>query len=331
MNSAQHLLNEDRQDFEHILDEALHSAEIRAALAGGGDGDGGRHRGPLNAEQLRTMALSAIEPIAACAAPEYQQYRKVRDQVRETAESLRGMPERASASSAASASLGPAGGTGIEYAAAVAPVADPGGSGAGLFAVIAVLTPMLAAAAAAIFLIVGYALRLGHPVPAIAQPLISAGWLFAGVAVLGIALAIVSLLLTALRNGSTALYDGPDELSPEVAHARAAWQRALLDRGVRPFLLEAMATAADAPHTPASSAPGPSAPGASVHDNGRAHDPGGPRMPRLGYSRPDFTSPGPEESPEPGRRFTSPDFSSPDFSSPDYTSPDFGGPENAPE
>jgi hypothetical protein len=49
-------------------------------------------------------------------------------------------------------------------------------------------------------------------------------------------------------------------------------------------------------------------------------------MPRLGYSRPDFTSPGPEESPEPGHRFTSPDFTSPDF-----TSPDFGGPDNPPE
>lgn len=150
--------------------------------------------------------------------------------------------------------------------------------------------------------------------PAIAQPLISAGWLFAGVAVLGIVLAIISLLLTALRNGSTALHDGPDELPPELAHARGAWQRALLERGLRPFLFEALAQAATAPPpTPAAYDPGP---GSSS----------GPRMPRLGYSRPDFTSPGPEESPEPGHRFTSPDFTSPDF-----TSPDFGGPDNPPE
>jgi len=301
MNSAQHLLNEDRQDFERVLDEALHSAEIREALAEGAS--------PLNNEQLRTMALSAIEPIAACAAPEYQQYRKVRDQLREAADTLRGVSRRAAA---------PVGAGSIEYAAAMGPVTDPGGSGAGLFAVVAVLTPMLAGAAAVIFLLAGYALRLSHPVPAIAQPLISAGWLFAGVAVLGIVLAIISLLLTALRNGSTALHDGPDELPPELAHARGAWQRALLERGLRPFLFEALAQAATAPPpTPAAYDPGPG-PGSGSSS--------GPRMPRLGYSRPDFTSPGPEESPEPGHRFTSPDFTSPDF-----TSPDFGGPDNPPE
>ncbi|WP_127357563.1 phage holin family protein [Actinacidiphila soli] len=297
MNSAQHLLNEDRADFERALDEVLHSSETQAAL-----GDGGN---PLNTEQLRTMALSAVEPIAACAAPEYQHYRKVREQVREATE------ERQRARVGSAGPTAPTVSSGMGYAAAVAPVADPDGSGAGLFAVVAVLTPMLAGAAAVIVLVVGYALRLGHPVPAIAAPLISVGWLFAGVAVFGIVVAMVGLLLTALRNGATALHDGPDELPPEVALARAAWRRALLERGLRPFLAEALAKAADAPHAPAPSS----------YDG----DASGPRMPRLGYSRPDFTSPGPEESPEPGRRFTSPDFTSPDF-----TSPDFGGPENKP-
>ena len=52
--------------------------------------------------------------------------------------------------------------------------------------------------------------------------------------------------------------------------------------------------------------------------------PGLPRMPRLGYSRPDFSSP---QDPRP----TTPRFSSPDFSSPDFGSPDFGGPDHAPD
>jgi hypothetical protein len=297
MNSAQHLLNEDRADFERALDEALHSADTQAALSEGGN--------PLNTEQLRTMALSATEPIAACAAPEYQEYRRLREQMREATEERQRARVGPVGPSSATVS------SGMGYAAAVAPVADPGGNGAGLFAVVAVLTPMLAGAAAVIFLAAGYALRLEHPVPAIASPLISAGWLFAGVAVCGIVIGMVGLLLTALRNGATALHDGPDELPPELARARAAWRRALLERGLRPFLQEALAEAATMPRTPAPSSYDP--------------NPSGPRMPRLGYSRPDFTSPGPEESPEPGQRFTSPDFSSPDFSS-----PDFGGPENEP-
>jgi hypothetical protein len=293
MNSAPHLLSGDRPDFERVLDEALHSEVTRIALSGGGN--------PLNTEQLRTMALSAAEPISACAAPEYQQYLNVREQIREAAEERLRVPPG-----------------GIGYAAAVGPVADPTGSGPGLFAIIAVLTPMLAAAAAVIFLLLGYALSIGSSPPAIAKPLQTAGWLFAAVAAGGVVLGMVGLLLTALRNGATALHDRPDELPPEVAAARAAWRRALLARGLQPFIQEALAKAASNATTP----PGPT-PAQAVDANGSS---GGSRMPRLGYSSPDFSSPGPEESPEPGRRFSSPDYSSPDFSS-----PDFGGPDNKPQ
>lgn len=295
MNSAQYLLNEDRAEFERALDEALHSAETQAALGEGGN--------PLNTEQLRTMALGAAEPIAACAAPEYQEYRRIRDQVREATEER----QRARLGTVGAAASP---GTGIGYMAAAGPVTDPGGSGAGFLAIAAVLTPMLAGAAAVIFLLAGYALRIGHPVPAIAQPLINIGWLFAAVAACGVVIGMVGLLLTALRNGSTALHDSPDELPPEVAYARAVWRDALLDRGLLPFLAEALTKAAAAPRA--------TAPAPSSYDSGSG---GGSRMPRLGYSRPDFTSPGPEESPGPGRRFSSPDF----------TSPDFGGPDNKPD
>ncbi|MGW3243240.1 hypothetical protein [Streptomyces sp. NPDC001070] len=288
MNSAPHLLTEDRPEFERALDTALHSEGTRAALADA--------RNPLNTEQLRTMALNAAEPISACAAPEYEQFVKVREAFAEQRREAR----------AASVS-------GLGYAAAAAPVAAADGSGAGLFAVVAVLTPILAGTAALIFLVLGYAMGFGHPEPAIAPPLRQAGWLFAAVAACGIVIGMVGLLLTALRNGSTALHDPPDNEPRDVALARELWRRALVERGLQPFLDDALAKAAGAaPAAPA--APSPATGG------------GNSRMPRLGYSRPDFSSPGPESSPEPGHRFTSPDFSSPDFSSPDY-----GGPDHAPE
>lgn len=282
MNSAPHLLTEDRPEFERALDAALHSESTRAALADA--------RNPLNTEQLRTMALSAAAPISACAAPEYESYVKARE----------GLSEQRREQRVAAVS-------GIGYAAAAPGVAD--GSGAGLFAIVAVLTPVLAGTAAVIFLVLGYALALGHSEPDIAAPLRQAGWVFAGVAACGIVVGMIGLLLTALRNDPTAQGDHPPDEPPQIAAAREIWRRALLERGLQPFLDAALAKAAG------------SAPPPPDRDNGD----GNHRMPRLGYSRPDFTSPGPESSPEPGHRFTSPDFSSPDFSSPDY-----GGPDHAP-
>lgn len=297
MNSAPYLLNEDRPDFERVLDDALHTADT-----GYDDRTGhGGHDGMLNAEQLRTMALSAAEAISACAAPEYQQYRKVRDQIREALEESavlrRTDPVTADDHRA------------FSYAAMG--VADSAGSGAGLFAVVAVLTPILAGTAALIFLLIGYVLHAMTPEPAIAAPLRTAGWLFAGVTTCGILVGMVGLLLTALRDSADTIHDDDsDSLPPEVAAAREAWRRALRDRGVLPFLADARTNAALAPHPD--------------FEPPRANGTQPSRMPRLGYSRPDFSSPGPEESPGPGHRFSSPDFSSPDFSSPDFTGPDEG-------
>jgi len=71
--------------------------------------------------------------------------------------------------------------------------------GAGPFAVIVVPTPILSGSAAAILLLVGYGLRLAHPLRAMGQTLIPAGRLFAGIAVVGIVIAETGLLLTSLR------------------------------------------------------------------------------------------------------------------------------------
>ncbi len=80
MNSVpQHLLNEDRQEYERILDEALRSAPQRPEPAAVGQ--------RLNPEQLRTMALNATALITVAAAAEYQHYVKVRDELRHPAPS----------------------------------------------------------------------------------------------------------------------------------------------------------------------------------------------------------------------------------------------------
>jgi hypothetical protein len=181
-------------------------------------------------------------------------------------------------------------------------VADRAGSGAGLIPVLAVLTPLLAGAAAVIFLLIGYAMEAVSPEPAIASPLRTAGWFFAAITAASILLGAVGLLLTALRDGSGAIHDAPDSLSPEVSRARESWREALLSLGMLPFLDDAL----DAASTQGPAVPPPPA---AVQ-----------RMPHLGYSRPDFSSPQDPQRP-----------ASPHFSSPDFSSPDWGGPEHAPE
>jgi hypothetical protein len=286
MNSVpQHLMSEDRQDYERILDEALRSAPHRPDLTAVGQ--------RLNPEQLRTMALNATALITAAAATEYHYYVKVREELRRPTQSTPPVPEDAVGSTEPDPD-------GLGLAAAVGEAAASAGAGA----VVAVLAPFLAGAAAAIFLLVGYILRMVDPERAFAQTILTTGWVFGALAAAAILVAAVGLLLTALRNRPL-LDTGPyAELSGEVARAREAWREALLERGILPFLRDALAdpgTASALHSTP------PSAPAG--------------RIPHLGYDRPGFSSPGDGHSS--GAR--------PSFSSPDYTSPDFGGPEHQPE
>lgn len=286
MNSVpQHLLSEDRQEYERILDEALRSAPHRPELAAVGQ--------RLNPEQLRTMALNATALITAAASTEYQHYVKVRDELRQPA----------SAGSQAVRESGSAEpGTGASgLAATMNGVAETAGAGA--VAVVAVLAPVLAGTAAGIFLLVGYILRMLDPEQGFARTMLTTGWVFGAVTAVAILVAAVGLLLTALRNKPTAEGGPYGELQGEVAQAKEAWHEALLERGIVPFLREALVdpgAAAALHHTPSSTPVS--------------------RMPHLGYGRPGFTSP------DDGDR-----GSRPSFSSPDYTSPDFGGPEHQPE
>ena len=151
MNSVpQHLLSEDRQEYERILDEALRSAPHRPELAAVGQ--------RLNPEQLRTMALNATALITAAAATEYQHYVKVREELRQPAPST--PPVREGSTS----STDPATGA-IGLATTMGEVAET--AGAGVVAVVAVLAPVLAGTAAAIFLLVGYILKMLDPEPAL--------------------------------------------------------------------------------------------------------------------------------------------------------------------
>jgi hypothetical protein len=274
MNSASHLLIEDRPEFERILDDTLRTAHDRPELAEVGS--------RLNTEQLRTMVLNADVLITTAAAAEYEHFVKVRQELRAPA-------------------------TASTHASVLTPATDhqpADGAGAGLAAVIAVLAPVLAGTAAAIFLLVGYLLKALGPPRAFADTMITAGWFFGALTAATILVAAIGLLLAALRNGSTEVHADEaagGELSDEGARAREAWRHALLERGILPFLREALA---DPSADPAAPVP---------------YRPAG-RIPHLGYSRPDYA--GPDHGDDPQR---------PSFTSPDFTSPDFGGPEHRPE
>ncbi|WP_406183643.1 hypothetical protein [Streptomyces sp. NBC_01006] len=267
MNSAPHLLTEDRPEFDRLLDEALRTAHERPELATLGE--------RLNAEQLRTMAIGASALLTAAAAAEYDHYVKLRGERRDEVLSTPG-------------SAGDQG------------AGQQGEDGAGVSAVVAVLAPVLAGTAMLIFLLVGYVLKAVEPEPAFANTMLTAGWLFGALTVVSLLFAVIGLLVTAVRNRATEVVaeDESDAIPDEVARAREAWRHALLERGILPFLRDALADPSTAPAYPA------------------PHTPKAGRIPNLGYTRPDFTSPGsPSQGPRPG--YTPPDFTSPDFSSPD--------------
>ncbi|MFE9251881.1 hypothetical protein [Streptomyces sp. NPDC007088] len=288
MTSAPHLLNEDRPEFERVLDEAIRTAASHPETA--------RVAQRFNPAQLRTLATGATAFIAGAAAAEYQHYVHARERSRE--------PARVSAAPRPEEGEGAPNG----IAAALSEVTES--SGAGATAVVAVLAPLLAAIAAVIFLLVGYLLKLLDPEPAIASGLLTAGWVFAVLAAFGILIAGAALLLTALRNNSpthSSAEGGFAGETAELAAARAAWHRALLEKGILPFFRDLD----DAPRTEAGNVaaqPGPNLPSQQ-------------RMPRLGYHRPGFS--GPEADGESGTR--------PRYSSPDFSSPDYGGPDHRPE
>ncbi|MFI0817129.1 hypothetical protein ACH4TX_11560 [Streptomyces sp. NPDC021098] len=225
---------EDEPDFERVLRQALHTPEIRAALRRHGGSAGG-----VAAERLRARARAERPAIAAAAAPEYRAFLRLR---------------------AAGAADTPTGGV---PSAAPSAVASAVAGVRGLLPAFAVLVPVLAAAATAVFLLLGYVLGLGRSGSELGDALLTAGQTAAVITAVTTAGGVAWLLITAARHRTPA--PGPRDGvagAGGAAEARETWRRTLLERGVLPFLREQLHQAA---------APSP--------------------RPRLGYSSPDYAGP----------------------------------------
>ncbi|MFF5582608.1 hypothetical protein [Streptomyces hygroscopicus] len=242
MTASPGLQAEDRPDFERALHQALRTAEIREALGGSGSSGG------TDIQRLRSQALVESEAIATAAAPEYAAY----------------LRQRAAAATAASTSPDPSAAavTVASAASAVRTAPFTTAGGRGLLPALAVLTPALAGASAAAFLLLGGLLRLSGSQRETADALLTAGLTSATIAAVTLAAGMVCLVVTAVRHRSS-----PPDRQPRphrrphphphphphppsgshppyawrrddaaVATARDAWLRALLHRGILPFL-----------------------------------------------------------------------------------------------
>lgn len=240
MGGPSRLGDEDRADYASALDEVIASPEIRRLL----------ERSGVPGDRLRVRGLAAVARTTAAADSEYRWYAALRRQTRDGRRD-----------------------------SGVSPLSGPGDQerpGAGVLAVLGVLTPVLAAVAAATFLLLGYGLRLAGALPALAGTLVDVGRLSLVVAAVTGLVSVVALYRTAAKQSAGGTASEPDR-SPALEDAREAWLAALRDRGIRPLLLQQLAEAA------AVSPPGP----------GDGH---GSRFSSPAYAGPGFSGPGFEGS-----------------------------------
>ncbi|GAA2230997.1 MULTISPECIES: hypothetical protein [Kitasatospora] len=185
-------------------DRADFELALRQALARPEIRDALQRNPDLCPEQLQALARTATGEIAAAAADEYLEYLRVR---------------------------GAAGSPAYDSPRSI----DQDWAG-GLMGVLAVLVPLLTGTAAAILLLLGYALGLAKSQRHLADSLLTAGWataVVAGICVIG---GVVGLLTTAARRRA-AQSDTPAAGRPEeLKRAREAWRTALLERGLLPYL-----------------------------------------------------------------------------------------------
>jgi hypothetical protein len=164
---------------------------------------------------------------------------------------------------------------------------------AGWVPLIAVLLPILSGLGAIVMLLLGYTFRANHF--SLGQPLVTAGFVSAVVCALAIGADIIGLLLTAARDAASPPPGRPEQYA-ELAKARDVWRTTLREQALRPYLLAQLGTT----------------PGVSLVR----------KRPKLGYSSPGFTSPGPERiTDERGRELEPDPEADPHFSSPGFTSP----------
>jgi len=272
MSNAPHLLAEDRPDFARVLDDALRDDSVQRALRAPG------HH--LNPEQLHTKAMLAAATIAAGAADEYRHYLGLRASLTETSTARTDLPGRLRAE-----------------------------EGAGFFPVLTVLAPILSWSAAGLLLVIGYSLRGTAPDLALGRTVVTAGWVAIAAGVGALAIGSVGLVLTALRDGSATPRGQDPQLHADLAEAKTAWQRALRDRAILPWLL------AHLDSEPATfPLPGPRTEPPDLHSPGYSS---------ARYSSPGFSSPGVEGLTDPQGRTPRPaEFTRPGYTSPDFTNPD---------
>ncbi|MGW2329300.1 hypothetical protein ACWC5C_26565 [Streptomyces sp. NPDC001700] len=184
--------------------------------------------GGAAAERLRARALAERTGIATAAAPEYAAY----------------LRQRTAAAPGVRIPSAPAGAR-------------------GLLPALAVLAPVLAAAATAVFLLLGSVLGLGSAGRELGDALLTAGQTAAVITAVTTACGVAWLLSTAARHRTPA----PPSATPGTAEARDTWRRALLERGVLPYLRAELRRT-----EPSRTAP-------SGH------------RPSLGYTSPDFAGP----------------------------------------
>ncbi|MFF7992280.1 hypothetical protein ACFZDG_21100 [Kitasatospora xanthocidica] len=298
MSNPPPLLAEDRPEYERLLAEALRDRTVLTAL---------RAPGALTGDQLRIRALRDADGVNAAAATEYAHYTRLRDSLRAT----------------------PPPPPGVEPTApGLLTQLRSANGGAGLFPVLTVLTPILAWAAAVFLLLIGYLLRAAAPDLVLARSLVTAGWVALAAGVAAMAIGMVGLLLTAIRDGTAAAPAGTDpELAAELAEARTEWRTALRDRGLLPYLHAALPPVPGAAVPEPRSAEEPS--GAEETRTGEGPDFSSPDFSSPGYSSPAFTSPGPDGLTDPeGRTHRPAAFTTPDFTGPGYTPPAFTGPDD---
>ncbi|MER7397500.1 hypothetical protein ABT381_18550 [Streptomyces sp. NPDC000151] len=238
----------DTADFERLVDRALSTGAIARAVRA--DPTGGLAR------RLRSGALAEAALLAEAAAPEYRTYLALRE-----------------GADGGEGDGGNGNGDGDEGER----------RGRGLLPLLGVLVPSLAAVAAVVFFLLGFLLRPAASQRALADALITAGQVSVVVTAVSLACGVAGLLGTAARHRAS----GADAPGERLRRAHEAWQLALLERGIGPYLERRLRAAPP-----------------SDRDAARPSRPS-----RLGYSSPDFAGP---------------DFAGPDFAGPDFGGPDSG-------
>ncbi|MBD0741073.1 hypothetical protein [Streptomyces sp. CBMA152] len=196
---------QDRPVFAHVLQQALDSPEIRAALRDASV--------TVRPEWLRAQALRDREVIAEMAVVEYRVY-------------LRASAVAESDSDGGVSDPSASWRDGEQVTSARAE----------LLSALTFFIPALSAVAAAAFLLIGHSLELVGLHPLLADELQTWGWGFALVAGAGAAVVLARLLMAAAHNTPAAMAEPAADAFDRARREQAVWRQALLERGVLPYL-----------------------------------------------------------------------------------------------